>query len=437
MTGQYALEEQASSCQGGALIQPESSLEEVKRELVGILRRATRVAAPVTVVSGVGLHHQTVDDLAQLARHLAHHPRFEQHNEKHLRKMLANGVASYVRCRDRSNRRAVASSLVDELASEPMTARVYLGVRGLALPDEVDTGLAVLTPLANRPALEVQLARQPPAVERANVYCEVSAVGGKAPRVIERARSQALVALALARQELRAAHPALTNEELQFDPDGTAVCQFPHGQRSFHSKSLSGTPLELPATPPLTAQLAGTGPKIQHLAPEVRRRVETSLQWLDVAARPYAWRVGVPAIFAAMESLLVPERDVKDKGAVLAVRAVTLQLDVEGGFSDPGMVVTGYDLRSDLTHGVPLDDVVDDSAESYLRWARQWAFRVFKDFIEYTTGPTATRPTRVTRSLDDSELVPSVLEWFRNADGVDIVDGYVRAVGPPVESQSG
>jgi hypothetical protein len=60
----------------------DATVDEIRAELVRILKRATKVSAPVTVVSGVGLDWEVTTALDQLVRHLSHHPRFEQNTKK-------------------------------------------------------------------------------------------------------------------------------------------------------------------------------------------------------------------------------------------------------------------------------------------------------------------------------------------------------------------
>ena len=85
------------------------------------------------------------------------------------------------------------------------------------------------------------------------------------------------------------------------------------------------------------------------------------LEWLEVAARSDRWPIIIPAIFSAMEAILVPARSGL-KAGVVTVRTAAVHLAAGQGFFDPGNSVAGYTLRNDLVHGSPTPDVLDEEA---------------------------------------------------------------------------
>ena len=50
--------------------------------------------------------------------------------------------------------------------------------------------------------------------------------------------------------------------------------------------------------------------RMENLPMQLRERVELAVDWLDVAALSDPWRIIIPAIFSAMEAILVPEKGV-------------------------------------------------------------------------------------------------------------------------------
>lgn len=404
----------------------DTPLDEITGFFADILKRTKVVSAPVRTISGADFDQQAVDDLERLIDQVAYHPRFEHHRKADVRSKLAAAVAGYQQGLDTRARRAIADAAIQDLTANPLRASVYFGIRDLTLPREVDIGIGVITPADRRPELLLELAKAP-RISAAALYCQVDAIGGTEPQLIARARPKALLALALLRQQLRTDLIGVSHDQLRFDLDGTVICQLVDGRWYFRSRVSDDLSLDLPDEPEMMARLAAFGRTIITLAPEIRARVETALQWLEVAARAPDWKVGVPAIFAAMESLLVPERNVKDKDAVLLVRATTLQVIVEGQFSDPSRVLTGYGLRSDLAHGTPVT-FRDVSAVTFLGWAERWAFQILTDFIKYATeNLDARRPTSLTRALDASDSVNDVCVWLKTVGGDDIVRAYAGA----------
>jgi hypothetical protein len=115
------------------------------------------------------------------------------------------------------------------------------------------------------------------------------------------------------------------------------------------------------------------------LSPEVRLRVDTCIDWLDVAARSDKWRIIIPAVFSALESILVPETSAGLKAGLVTVRSTAVHAAVDEGFFDPGYVRAGYELRNNLVHGTPTSDVPDAEAERFADITRKRAFDVFRD----------------------------------------------------------
>jgi hypothetical protein len=75
---------------------------------------------------------------------------------------------------------------------------------------------------------------------------------------------------------------------------------------------------------------------------------DTCVGWLDVAAGSDRWRIILPALFSAMEAILVPESSSALKAGVVTVRSLAVQVALEKEFLSPGEIMRGYQLRSDL-----------------------------------------------------------------------------------------
>jgi hypothetical protein len=94
------------------------------------------------------------------------------------------------------------------------------------------------------------------------------------------------------------------------------------------------------------------------VAPGRRERIDACADWLDVAARSDRWPIIIPTTFSAMEAILIPEK-AGLKAAVVTVRSVVVHIAVGEPLINPGKVVAGYQLLSDLVHGTPTSDVLE------------------------------------------------------------------------------
>lgn len=63
-----------------------------------------------------------------------------------------------------------------------------------------------------------------------------------------------------------------------------------------------------------------------------------------------------------MEAILVPESSSALEAGVVTVRSVAVQVALEKEFLNPGEIMLGCQLRSDLVHGTPTSGVPDKEA---------------------------------------------------------------------------
>lgn len=179
-------------------------------------------------------------------------------------------------------------------------------------------------------------------------------------------------------------------------------------------------------------KLDGLSADYMAVAPGLRERIDMCLEWLDVAARSDRWPIIIPAAFSAMEAILVPEKaglKAGLKAGVVMVRSVAVHVAMDQRFFDPGEVMAGYQLRSDLVHGTPTPDVLDKEAAAFAEFTRRWAFDVFRDYLTLVKSIGAGTVTEVAAHLDSGPC-NDVCRWLEENGGSLIVAEYRESLKP-------
>jgi hypothetical protein len=215
-------------------------------------------------------------------------------------------------------------------------------------------------------------------------------------------------------------------------PEGVAAWT-----RAERSRDPAPFPMDLtgPTISEWRAKLDGLSTDSRVLAPELRERVDACVDWLDVAARSDRWAIIIPAAFSAMEALLVPEK-AGLKAGVVTVRSVAVHVAVGERFFDPGNVMAGYQLRSDLVHGTPTSDVLEKEATEFAEFTRLWAFEVFRDYLKLAQAISAEGIAAIVRHLDSGPC-EEVCSWLEEHGGSSIVAEYRDALRPRDERGQG
>ncbi len=370
--------------------------------------------------------------LDQFVHKLVRNLHFEHHDQRELSDALDAVLAKYqtaYRGGHRSPIKEIATAFIDGRARPPASARVFFGVRHLGLPVAVDVGLARFTPSKEVTFLEPILGAD--VFAECSLYCAVLATGGTTRKLVERAEHGAMLAGSLLRLHLRSSLPSLYREQLLFDlhsryvvvrKDGSARWGF---HRRHQPKSLEG--FQLP--PDWTAVVEADGHSICSLPADLRVRVDIALEWMDIEARAPTWKTQIPAIFTAIESLLVPE-NCGHKAEVVTVRSVILQLTLGESFFHPGYTYDAYLVRCELLHGSRIDTDVTGEIEDLAGTCQRWAREILSGYIAYASQNNATTPRMLVQGLDHSKAAASARHWFQQ-DGRDaeIVVKYRKAIG--------
>ncbi|MGC8513861.1 MAG: hypothetical protein ACP5P1_12635 [Acidimicrobiales bacterium] len=263
------------------------------------------------------------------------------------------------------------------------------------------------------------------------LVCEVDVVAGTAALLLDRARDRAAVALSLIRQQNLFGFPAkIYLDQVIYGLDGTWTWRDDEttARAGWWRHEPTPTPMDLshPTGKDWRAQLAELSDLYEALPAPLRLRVDTCLDWLDVAALSDRWRIIIPAIFSAIEALLVPET-LGLKAEVVTVRSVAVHVALEQGFYDPGKILQAYELRNNLIHGTPHDDVINGEAIEFAEDRRYWAFLVLKDYLKLAKVIEATTVRDLVTELDSGACV-KVCEWLEEHGGSKVVGEYRKAV---------
>jgi hypothetical protein len=140
----------------------------------------------------------------------------------------------------------------------------------------------------------------------------------------------------------------------------------------------------------------------------------------------------LPAVFSAMEALLVPEDTGRKAGAV-TVRSVAVHVALDEPFFNPTEIVAAYLWRNALVHGVPTHNLNETELAALAENRRMWAFRVFSDYLRLATRGGFESVDALVSHLD-SEQGDRVCGWLIEHGGGHIVAEF-RKVSTPRETR--
>jgi hypothetical protein len=136
----------------------------------------------------------------------------------------------------------------------------------------------------------------------------------------------------------------------------------------------------------------------------------------------------LPAIFSAMEALLVPE-DTGLKAGAVTVRSVAVHIALDEPFFNPIEIVEAYLWRSALVHGAPTRNVNETDLAALAEDRQMWAFRVFSDYLRLAASAGFGSVEALVSHLD-SEQGEKVCGWLIEHGAEDIVAEYRKMLSP-------
>jgi hypothetical protein len=397
------------------------------RRLWKAARRPPPAEAPTSCLDGKGW-----DELYQLTDRLVRHLSFEYLSRREIEDALIEAVRRYRRWPpgQRPEAKMLAADFLDGLAREPSRRTVYLGVQHVKLPDGVVAGSARFLRVSQHEALAQAFAGF--GDKAPELVCEVEAVGGTDELLLGRARQTANSALALVRQQMLFGFNAkIYLDQVMFELDGTYTWRVgPEMARAAWWRKPRPIAMDFTTSnaDAWLAKLADLSADYAAVAAGLRERVDTCIDWLDVAARSDKWRIIVPAVFSAMEAILVPESSGL-KAGIVTVRSVAVHVAIGGGFFHPHKTVAGYELRNDLVHGKPTFDVLDKDAADFADFTRLWGFDVLRDYLKLAKTIDATSVSDIIDHLSNGSC-DQVCAWLDEHDGSAIVEEYKSSATP-------
>lgn len=367
--------------------------------------------------------------LIKLSDRLSRHLSFEHIGRKQLRQDLREAVRRYKAPAEgaRPNAKAFASDLLDGWAQDPIQATFYLGVRHLRVPHGTTVRGVRFLHISENEDLTKSLAWLGDKMPQ--LACQVTVIGGTDDLLLRRARKAADSALALLRQQMLFGFSAkIYLDQVMFGLDGT------YAWRTSKDSDLGQAGFWREPQPMLTdlttgnladwfAALSTLSDDCNGLPVEFRDRVDTCINWLDVAGRTDSWQIIIPAVFSGMEAILVPEKSSALKAAVVTVRSVAVHVALGEPFFEPGEILHSYSLRSDLVHGTPTLDVPDEEATDFAEFRCRWAFGVLRDYLTLARTNGARSVHELVAGLDAGPCV-QVCSWLEEHGGSAVVEEY-------------
>lgn len=259
---------------------------------------------------------------------------------------------------------------------------------------------------------------------RGGMVCQVRSPAGTPELALTRAQQAAETALALIRQaamhDLRwYLHPS----QRHFGLDGAYLVVAEQRGLVGWTRDPDLDSLDLSDESKWQTKVSELSSLRGQLSAELRDRVDTALEWLDIAALTATWRVAIPSIFAAIESLLVPETRGRKSG-IVTIRSVAMQFGVKAGVFHPGVIQQAYELRNQLIHG----GVTLRREEGRLTRERQmWAYMVLQDYLRFVQINSLTSVRQVAAHIDRLVDQP-LLDQIRQFGLQDAIDEYLEAV---------
>lgn len=375
-----------------------------------------------------------------LVHRLTRHVYFEHLGRKKIRDVLHDAVLGYrtMTPTERPVGREFAAETLDAMAREPLRRTVYLGVEHLQLPHGTVVGDVRFIEPSSDPELLESFARFGEAAP--SLLCEVEVTAGTADLLRDRARDIAETALGLVRQQnLFGFNAKIYLDQVLYRLDGTWTWRddSEFARSGWWREKPHPIPMDLahPNGEQWRGKLGELSDLYSAVSPGLRSRVDTCIDWLDVAALSDRWRIVIPAIFSGMEALLVPET-VGLKAEIVTVRSVAVHAALDHGFFDPGEIMAAYRLRSDLIHGTPTSEILEKDATDFAEFRRLWAFRVLCDYLELVEAIAATDVRAVVSYLDSGKC-NDVCTWLDEHGGSDVVAEYRRIVPAPLPTSDG
>lgn len=400
-----------------------------RAQLIGAMRpliKAARRPLPAAW-QRYGLDHDGWRQLNRLAHRLARHEYFEHLEREQIRVVLRDAAVGFRAQRSR-NAKDFAAATLDGMAQRPLHRTVYLGVEKLHLPDGTAVGSAAFVDPSRDHRLLEALAQFGRAAS--SLLCRVQASGGTEDLLLERARYQAETALGLVRQQALFGFPARVDlVQVPYRLDGTWACDEDAAgitRVGWWRANPRPAPMDLmhPNLEEWRGRLAEVSRLYANAGSGLLPRVDTCIAWLDVAASSDRWRIIIPAIFAGVEALLVPETSGR-KAEVVTVRSVAVRVALDRPFPHPGEIMTGYRLRSVLVHGTPTTDVIGTEATDLAEGQRRWAFGVLCDYLQLAATIGAGKAADVASYLDRGAC-NDVCTWLEEHGGENIVAAYKK-----------
>jgi hypothetical protein len=392
--------------------------------MCGVLKAARR--PPAKEWGTYGLDVDGRRRLHALALKLNQHLYFEHRARKDLLEELHSAVVHYRKLLQQSPRprpKDFAAEVLDRMAQSPSTWVAYLGLHHIDLPTGTSVGEVNFVRLDEEEGLAEAWSHF--GEKNPSLLCNVAVVAGTPDLALARARKAAENALALIRQKVLYGFMAkMYRDQVAFGLDGTYAWKIGDGFPQVGWWRAQDYPVhtDLSAQHEWASSLAELSDRREALPRKVRERVDTCLDWLDVAARTGNWRIMLPAVFSAMEALLVPENAGRKAGAV-TVRRVAVHVALEEGFFHPREIVEGYFWRSKLVHGTPTHEVNETELTDLAEDRQRWAFRVLCDYLRLAATEGFENVEKLVAYLDAGPA-KDACQWLHEHSGDEIVEEY-------------
>ncbi|WAH95243.1 hypothetical protein [Arthrobacter sp. MMS18-M83] len=369
-----------------------------------------------------GLGAEAREALDAVVERLVVDARFEHIGRKELERSFFEYAVNF-RNNARVSTPALQEAAIDILGSmarKPLTRTVYLGIEHIGLAHGTVAGPATFLRLSEDKELKDAFERLGSSCPE--LVCAVEVTAGTDELMLERARERVAIALALVRQRYLFGFAAkIYPDQVLFGLNGS------HVQRCGGAITLRGRwrkpapiPEDLSGLEEWNTSLRGLSDLYLRLGPNVRSRADVCISWLDVAALTENWRIIIPTVFSAVESLLIPD-DFQSKGAAIAVRSIAVKIATKHHVEFLH-VADAYRLRNDLVHGNTTEKMITAETLPRADSLRRWAFGVFADYVELAASRSPASAKILIRDL--SAECDQACDLLRKRGHREVADQY-------------
>jgi Apea-like HEPN len=150
---------------------------------------------------------------------------------------------------------------------------------------------------------------------------------------------------------------------------------------------------------------------IKDFPPKIKDQLERTLYWIGLSISESEIDLKITFLCSALETLLTTKNDNR-KGEKIAYRGYLLskEVDPDGFYRQPHMILRIYELRSIIVHGSDFGITIEKDYLNSLRFVKH----TFSNFIKFTKEHRLTKQSKIYKTLLESKHIIPLMSWLDN-----------------------